>query len=64
MVLIFTTRLSSRKGSGRSSTPLTMLKMAVLAEMPSAIVSTAIAVNPGAFSSVRIEYRMLVMENP
>ena len=40
-------------GSGRSSTPLTTLKMAVLAAMPSAMVATAMAEEPGVLSSVR-----------
>ena len=37
------------KASGRRSTPLTTLKMAVFAPMPSASVRMAIAVNPGLF---------------
>src|SRR5437867_13052123 len=40
-------------GSGLSKTPLITLKMAVLAPMPSASVSTATAVKPGFFSSWR-----------
>ena len=44
-------------GSGLSSTPSTKLKMAVFAPMPSASVSTATAVKPGAFSSERRPYR-------
>ena len=43
---------SSRKGSGRSRTALTTLKMAVLAAMPSAIVTRAMEVNAGVLSSV------------
>ncbi len=50
----FTTRPSSRNGSGRSRMPLTTLKMAVLAAMPSAIVATAISTNPGDLINVRI----------
>ena len=49
-----TIRGSSRKGSGRSSTPLTTLKMAVLAAIPRAIVAMAIAVNDGDLHRVRI----------
>jgi hypothetical protein len=42
------TRLSgSAYGNGFSNTPLTTLKMAVLAPMPSARVTTATAANPG-----------------
>ena len=49
-----TTILSaSGYGRGRSSTALTTVKMAVLAPIPSASVSTATAVNPGLFSIVR-----------
>src|SRR5204863_10052921 len=40
-------------GKGRKRTALTTLNMAVLAPMPSARVSTAIAVKPGFFSSWR-----------
>ena len=43
--------------SGRRITLLTMEKIAVLAPMPSASVSTATAVNPGARRSSRHEYR-------
>ena len=48
-----TIRASSRNGSGRSSTPLTTLKMAVLAAIPSAIVAIAIVVKEGDFSRAR-----------
>src|SRR5437867_7362407 len=41
------------KGRGRSSTAFTTLKIAVLAPMPRARVSTATAVKPGFFSSWR-----------
>ena len=44
-------------GSGRRSTPLTTLKMAVSAPMPTARVSTEMAVNPGLFSSIRNAWR-------
>ena len=40
-------RSASRNGSDCSSTPLTTLKMALLAPMPSASVSSAAAVNAG-----------------
>jgi len=44
-----------RHGGGeRSSTELSTLKMAVLAPIPSAKVSTAISVNPGFFASMRM----------
>jgi hypothetical protein len=42
-------RSESRYGSGRSKRPLTTLKTAVFAPMPSASVSTATAVKPGCF---------------
>jgi len=42
-------------GSGRSSTPFTTLKIAVLAPMPSARVSTATVVKPGLRRKVRSE---------
>ena len=51
--LILTSRSGSRYGSGRSRTAFTTLKIAVLAPMPSARVSTAIAVNPGERASCR-----------
>src|SRR3989442_11352396 len=47
----------SGKGSGRSSTPYTTVKIAVLAPMPSARVNTATDVNPGLFASIRAAYR-------
>ena len=40
-------------GSGRSSTPLATLKIALLAPIPSAIVNSAVAVNPGVRRSIR-----------
>jgi hypothetical protein len=40
-------------GSGRSSTPCTTLKIAVLAPMPRASVISATAVNPGVRASRR-----------
>jgi len=46
-------REESLYGSGRSTTALTMLKMAVFAPMPSARVSVATAVNPGFFLNMR-----------
>src|SRR5437667_8017502 len=48
-----TSRPGSLNGGGRSSTALTMLKIAAFAPMPSASVSTATAVKPGFFSSWR-----------
>src|SRR5437773_578136 len=50
---LHTSRSGFLKGSGRSSTALTKLKMAVFAPMPSASVSTATAVKPGFFSNWR-----------
>src|SRR5436305_1674760 len=44
---------ASGYGSGRSRTALTMLKMAVLAPIPSASVRTATNVNPGDLRSWR-----------
>src|SRR5207302_3242084 len=44
---------ASGYGSGRSRTALTMLKMAVLAPIPSASVRTATKVNPGDLRSWR-----------
>ena len=41
-------------GSGRSSTPFTTLKIAVLAPMPSAIVSTITSAKPGLRRRLRI----------
>src|SRR2546426_11249182 len=51
-----TSRSAAGNGNGRSSTPLTTLKMAVFAPMPIASVSTATAVKPGFFSSWRKAY--------
>src|SRR5688572_30233598 len=48
-----TTRSASRKGSGRSITASTTVKIAELAPTPRAIVRTAIAVNPGCLRSAR-----------
>src|SRR5213593_1558683 len=50
---IMTRRPASKYGNGRIRTASTALKMAVLAPMPSASVSTATAVKPGPFSSWR-----------
>ena len=47
-------RPESRNGSGRSSAASTMLKTAVLAPMPMAMIVTATSVNSRAFSSDRI----------
>jgi hypothetical protein len=41
-------------GSGRSSTPSTMLKIAAFAPTPSASVRTAASANVGCFRSVRV----------
>jgi len=57
-------RLESRKGSGRSSTPLTTLKMAVFAPIPSARVRTATAVNPPFLCSMRKAYARLARAFP
>ncbi len=48
-----TSSAGSCTGSGSSSTPFTMLKIDVLAPIPSAIVITAMAVNPGRLASIR-----------
>jgi hypothetical protein len=48
-----TTRSAPGYGSGRRSTALTTLKIAVVAPTPSAIVSSATAVNDGAAASAR-----------
>jgi hypothetical protein len=40
-------------GSGRSNTLFTMLKIAVLAPIPNASVSTAMTVKPGDFHKMR-----------
>src|SRR5437879_5764983 len=50
-------RWGSGKGNGRSSTPYTTVKIAVLAPMPRASVKTATAVKPGFFASIRKAYR-------
>ena len=51
--MIWTRRSDPGYGSGLSSTVLTALKIAVLAPMPRASVSTATPVKPGLFASVR-----------
>jgi len=51
-----TSRLGSGNGSGRSITACTTVKIAVFAPMPSASVSTAAMVNPGARRSMRLAY--------
>src|SRR3972149_4441320 len=56
-----TRSLESRYGSGRSNTPLTTLKTAVFAPIPSASVSTATRVKPGCFPSERSAYRRSFM---
>src|SRR6266511_2033646 len=48
-----TSRLASGYGNGRSSTASTTLKMAVLAPMPSAKVTTAMSAKIGFFTSIR-----------
>src|SRR5580698_4151092 len=48
-----TRRAGSRKGSGRRSTPSTMEKIAVVAPIPKASMSTAVAVKPGDVLSCR-----------
>jgi hypothetical protein len=60
MVLIDTRREASANGSGLSSTPLTMLKMAVLAPMPTASTITTIALKPGDLMRVRSAWRRSV----
>src|SRR5882762_2519758 len=57
-------RSGSGKGNGRSSTPYTTVKIAVLAPMPRASVKTATAVNPGFFASIRKAYRMSCQSVP
>ena len=52
-----TNRSGSEYGSGCKSTPLTTLKIAVFAPMPSASVRIATAVKPGFFASILIPYR-------
>jgi hypothetical protein len=49
-----TSRSGSAYGNGLRSTPLTTLKMALFAPIPSASVSTATMVNPGLLTSRRI----------
>src|SRR5438132_2759291 len=50
---MYRSRLSSRLTSGRSSTPRTTLKIAALAPMPSASVTTTVAASPFARVSER-----------
>ena len=50
-------RSGSGYGSGRNSTPLTTLKTAVFAPMPSASVRTVMIAKPGCLQSDRIAYR-------
>ncbi len=50
-------RFESGYGSGRSNTPYTTLKMAVVAPMPSASVTTMIAGTPGFLTSPRAANR-------
>src|SRR5256885_7701271 len=57
-------RSASLNGSGRSSTASTTLNTAVLAPTPSAIVATATAVNPFAFSRERSASRITSDEVP
>jgi hypothetical protein len=52
-----TRRSASGYGRGFRRTPLTMLKIAVLAPMPIVIVTTVMTVNIGERSRVRITYR-------
>src|SRR4030095_3356768 len=49
---------SRTTGTGRSSTALKRLKTAVFTPMPSASDTSATAVNPGVFQSIRTPYRM------
>src|SRR5690349_11560150 len=51
-----TRRPESGKGSGRNSTEYTTEKIALLAPMPSASASTAMAVKPGDLKSTRDAY--------
>jgi len=51
-----TRRPGSAYASGRSSTPFTTVKIAVVAPMPSARVATATAVHPGLARSARQAY--------
>src|SRR5207245_10099168 len=52
-----TRRSGSGNGSGRSSTPSTMEKIAVVAPLPSASIRMAVTVNPGDLRSWRKGYR-------
>ena len=51
-------RAASLNGSGRSSAASTMLKTAVFAPMPIAMIATATSVNSRAFKSERTAYRI------
>ena len=51
---VTTRRSASAYGSGRSSTAFTTLKMAVVAPIPSASVSTATSVKPGVLRKARM----------
>src|SRR6266513_2838160 len=53
----------SRYGSGRTNNPLTKLSTAVVAPIARAMVTTAMAVNPGCFTSCRRAYRMSLITN-
>src|ERR1051325_2836045 len=55
-----TSRAGSFNGSGRSSNESTALKIAEFTPIPSASVSSAIAVNAGRFSRLRNPYRRSV----
>src|SRR5262245_27700327 len=52
-----TRRSCSGKGSGRSNTAYTTLKIAVFAPMPNASVTTAIKLKPGFFNNIRAPMR-------
>jgi hypothetical protein len=69
--VIATSRSGSRKGSGRSKTAFTTLKIVPLAPMPRARVKTAMPVKPGLLPSLRSAYRascqmlpMLLLAHP
>jgi hypothetical protein len=54
---IWTSLSEFGKGRGRSSTPSTMEKIAVVAPTPRASISTAVAVKPGDFNRWRTAIR-------
>ena len=56
-----TSASGSSKGRGFSKTPLTTVKIAVLAPMPSASVSTETAVNKGVRASLRNTYLSFIV---